>query len=80
MTIRDISSSLKYFEDIEGGGIFQHDGGFYCKLAEVAYLPAELGEKMEMYNVVNLYEGNLCNFGDSVAVEILAGHTLELSD
>ena len=80
MNIKDISVVEKRFEELEGGAIFRHAGFYYCKLSEVAYLPTELGERMESYNTVNLYDGVLCEIGDSVVVESLAGHTLELSD
>ena len=80
MTIRDVNSACKFFKELEGGAIFRHAGFYYCKLSEVAYLPTELGERMESYNTVNLHDGFLCDIGDNVAVEILAGHTLELSD
>lgn len=79
MFIRDKSSVLRFFEQLEGGAIFGCDGGFYCKLSCEVY-DGKTAEGVDLYNAVNLYDGEVCKFGDKTPVENLAGHTLELSD
>lgn len=75
MIIKDRNSNLECFGKLEGGAIFGSDGVFYCKLCEEVHCEPVVSDT---FNAVNLYDGDVCRFGDNTVVENLVGHTLEI--